>query len=193
MPVLTTAKTDVDRSLAVINGKSQFYNQSTAKTYEVEATRLTSDEAAWIDQLFSSYDVFRIEPDATNPDEPLVLAPVLITDCTCEIHDGDEKLNTVKFTWRHTDNRPIVRLSASPGIFTSPYHISTARTMLNSGDPVDISVWKSDGSILELRNVISLRYSFYGGWRNVKILSSGECRKIRDCCIFRVNDLEVFL
>ena len=41
--------------------------------------------------------------------------------------------------------------------------------------------------------MISLRYSFYGGWRNVKILSSGECRKIRDCCIFRVNDLEVFL
>lgn len=72
-------------------------------------------------------------------------------------------------------------------------HISTARTMLNSGDPVDISVWKSDGSILELRNVISLRYSFYGGWRNVKILSSGECRKIRDALIFRVNNLEVFL
>ena len=46
---------------------------------------------------------------------------------------------------------------------------------------------KSDDSILELRNVISLRYSFYGGWRNVKILSSGECRKIRDCCIFRVS------
>ena len=72
-------------------------------------------------------------------------------------------------------------------------HVSTARTMLNSGEPVDISVWKSDGSILELRNVISLRYSFYGGWRNVKILSSGECRKIRDFCIFRVNNLEVFL
>ena len=72
-------------------------------------------------------------------------------------------------------------------------HISTARTMLNSGDPVDISVWKSDGSILELRNVISLRYSFYGGWRNVKILSSGEIRKIRDCCIFLVNNCEVFL
>ena len=72
-------------------------------------------------------------------------------------------------------------------------HISTARSMLNSGDPVDISVWKSDGSILELRNCISLRYNFYGGWRNVKLLASGECRKIRDCCIFRVNDCEVFL
>lgn len=72
-------------------------------------------------------------------------------------------------------------------------HITTARQMLNSGDPVDISVWKSDGSILELRNVISLRYSFYGGWRNIKLLQSGEMRKIRDCCIFRINGLEVFL
>lgn len=72
-------------------------------------------------------------------------------------------------------------------------HISTARAMLNSGDPVDISVWKSDGSILELHNVISLRYSFYGGWRNVKLLKSGECRRIRDICIFRVNNLSVFL
>ena len=52
---------------------------------------------------------------------------------------------------------------------------------------------KSDGSILELRNVISLRYSFYGGLRNEKILSCGEWRKILDCYIFRVNGLEVFL
>ena len=52
-----------------------------------------------------------------------MLAPILITDCTCEVQNEDEKLNTVKFTWRHTDNRPIVRLSASPGIFTSPYNI----------------------------------------------------------------------
>ena len=72
-------------------------------------------------------------------------------------------------------------------------HITTARTMLNSGDPVDISVWKANGEILHLHNCISLRYDFYGGWRNVKILSSGECRRIRDVCIFRVNDYTVFL
>ena len=53
---------------------------------------LTSDEVERIDQLFSSYDVFRIEPDATNPDEQLVLAPILITDCTCKIQDSDEIL-----------------------------------------------------------------------------------------------------
>lgn len=71
--------------VAFVNGKLQFYNQSTAKTYEVQTGAPTSDETEWIDQLFSLYDVFRIEPDATNPDEPLVLALVLITDCTCEI------------------------------------------------------------------------------------------------------------
>ena len=123
LPFLTTAKTDVDRSLAVINGRSRFYNQSTAKTYEVEAGPLTSDEAEWIEQLFSSYDVFRIEPDPTNYVDPLVLTPVLVTDGTCEVQDGDEKLNRVKFTWRYSDNRAIVRLSASSGIFTSPYYI----------------------------------------------------------------------
>ena len=32
--------------------------------------------------------------------------------------------------------------------------------MLNSDDPVDISVWRADGSILKLRNIISLRHSF---------------------------------
>lgn len=72
-------------------------------------------------------------------------------------------------------------------------HISTARHILDSGDPVDLSVWKADGSVLELNNAISLHYDFYGGWRNVKILSSGEIRRIRDALIFRVNSLEVFL
>ncbi|MBD5307162.1 MAG: hypothetical protein HDS14_06005 [Bacteroides sp.] len=72
-------------------------------------------------------------------------------------------------------------------------HISTARAILNAGDPVDLDLWKADGSILQLRSVISLGYDFYGGWRNIKILSSGQKRRIRDVCIFRVNGLEVFL
>lgn len=122
LPQVTTAKTDVDRSLAVINGTSRFYNQTTEKTYEVQAQPLTSDEAEWIDQLFSSHDVFRIEPDATNPEDPLVIVPILITECTCEMQDGDEKPNSVKFKWRYANNRPIVHLPASPGIFTSPFN-----------------------------------------------------------------------
>lgn len=123
LPVVTTAKTDVERSTAIINRGSRFYDQSATKTYEVEAGPLTSDEAEWIDQLFTSYSVLRIETDATNHYDPQVLVPILISDSTCEIQDGDEKLNKVKFTWRYADNRPMVRLSASPGIFTSPYNI----------------------------------------------------------------------
>lgn len=122
LPMVTTAKTDVDRSLAIVNGSSRFYNQSTEKIYEVEAKPLTSDEAEWIDQLFSSYDVFRIVQDATNSNDPLVMVPVLITESTCEMQDGDEKPNSVKFKWRYADNRPIIHLSASPGIFTSPFN-----------------------------------------------------------------------
>ena len=55
---------------------------------------LTSEEAEWIDQLFASHSVFRIEPDPTNEYDPLVMAFVLITDSTCEVQNGDEKLNS---------------------------------------------------------------------------------------------------
>lgn len=123
LPLLTTSKTDVDRSTANINGSSQFYDQSVTKTYEVETGPLTSDEAEWIDQLFSSPEVMRIEPDATNPDDPYIFLPILITDSTCEIQNGSEKLNIAKFTWRYTTNRPVMRLSSSRGIFTSHYNI----------------------------------------------------------------------
>ena len=123
LPAKTTAKTDVERSTAVINGYAQFYNQSATKTYEVKAGPLTSDEAEWIDQLLTSYDVFRVESDPTTPEDPYVFAQILITDSTCEVQDGDDKLNNVKFTWRYADNRPVVHLSASHGIFTSPYNI----------------------------------------------------------------------
>lgn len=121
LPVETTAKTDVERSLAIINGKSRFYNRSTAKTYEVEAGPLTSDEADWIDQLFTSREVMRFEPNPCDDTEPLLLAPVLITDTDCEIALDGEKPNSAKFTWRYADNRPVVRLSASPGVFRSEY------------------------------------------------------------------------
>lgn len=122
LPCVTTAKTDVDRSLAVVNGTSSFYNQSVNKTYEVIAGPLTSDEADWIDQLFAAHTVMRFESGTLDENSPLVFAEVLISDCTCEISDSDEKPNTAKFTWRYADNRPIIRLSASPAIFTSPYN-----------------------------------------------------------------------
>jgi hypothetical protein len=72
-------------------------------------------------------------------------------------------------------------------------HISTAQKMLNSGDPVDISVWTSKGEIQHLAHCVSLRYNFYSGTRNMKMLTSGQIRKVRDVCIFSINGCEVYL
>jgi len=65
--------------------------------------------------------------------------------------------------------------------------------MLEAGEPVDLRVWKSDGSILEYNNCIPLRYDFYKGTRQIKLLASKEIRTIRDVCIMSVNDMLVYL
>ena len=83
----------------------------------------TSDEADWIHQLFCSYEVIRVERNKTDRYDPSTFAPVLITESTCEMQNGPDKQNTAKFTWRYADNRPVLHLTASPGIFTSPYNI----------------------------------------------------------------------
>ena len=72
-------------------------------------------------------------------------------------------------------------------------HISTARKMLQAPEPVDIRCWTKDGRILELQNVLPLRYNFYEGTQQVKILKSGKIRTIRLCLIFEINGMEVFL
>ncbi len=72
-------------------------------------------------------------------------------------------------------------------------HISQARKILESGKPCSISVFKADGSIMHLENCVSLRYSLYGGVRNVRLLASSQIRKIRDALIFMVNGCEVYL
>lgn len=75
-------------------------------------------------------------------------------------------------------------------------HHTTALTMLHSGDPVDISFWKRSGEIVHLHNCIALPCAApqrYVGTQNFKVLASGQIRKIRLVCIFRINDLEVFL
>lgn len=123
LPTTTTAKTEVERSTAVVNSVSSFYNQQVVKTYEVECGPLTSDEAKWIDQLLTSYEVRRFVANAVDDTEPWMLEEVLITDSDCEISDGDEP-NTVKFTWRYANNKPVISLTASPGIFTAPYSSS---------------------------------------------------------------------
>lgn len=64
---------------------------------------------------------------------------------------------------------------------------------MDSPEPVNLRVWKKDGSLMNLQNCISLRYNFYEGTRQIKLLNSNQIRTIRDVCIFSINDCEVFL
>ncbi len=108
---VTTHKPKVDRSIAVTNRISSFYNQQNEKQYEVETAGLTMEQARWIEQLFYSHDV-RMATRRTEEEmasaasyNPQDMPIVLITDCTCEISDADGELNKVKFTYQYQDRR----------------------------------------------------------------------------------------
>lgn len=72
-------------------------------------------------------------------------------------------------------------------------HISTARVMLNRPEPVDLKLWTRTGEIQEWNNVISIKYEHYKGTRKMKFLNSGQIRMCRECCIFNINGMEVFM
>lgn len=120
IPCMTTKKTATDRSVANIAGHARFYDSVTTRTFEVETDALTSDEAEWIDQLFSSHDVRREVDNSFDDTEPSLFASVLITDATCEMK-SDGELNTAKFTWRYDSNRPLASIKAPAGIFTEQF------------------------------------------------------------------------
>ena len=72
-------------------------------------------------------------------------------------------------------------------------HISTARLMLNRPDPVDIKLWTKSGEIQEWKRCISIKYDHYKGTRKMKLLDSNQIRMCRECCIFQINGMEVYL
>lgn len=76
---------------------------------------------------------------------------------------------------------------------TDSIHISTARKMLDSGQPVTLTYVKKNGQIMTAKNVVSLRYDFYTGMRTIKMLHNGRKMSIHDVCIIGINEFEVFL
>lgn len=126
LPRTTIAKLKVDRSVATLSKTSQFYDITTSKEYEVETGPLTADECAQVEQMFASPLVrvplttygYNFETDFD------ALDTILITDFTSELSDTDEKLNSVKFTWRYADNRQKVNISEENEIFDTNFNNS---------------------------------------------------------------------
>lgn len=123
---ITTAKTKVDRSVAIANGRNSFYDQTTEKYFEVQTASLQYDMAILIEQLFSSHLVRIVDYSYTELEVEDEYQQVLITDSTCEVSDNDEEINSVKFTWQYVEKRPHLPLnfySDQPrGYFTDEYN-----------------------------------------------------------------------
>lgn len=75
----------------------------------------------------------------------------------------------------------------------SSIHISTAKKILQAPEPVDIKCWAKDGRILHLKNALPLRYNFYEGTQQFKLLQSNQIRTIRISLIFELNNIPMFL
>ena len=73
-------------------------------------------------------------------------------------------------------------------------HMSQARKMLDSGQPVSLTVVRlKNGALIRYENCVSLRYDYYKGTRTIKLLKSGQMRTIHDVCIIGIDDYEVCL
>lgn len=68
-------------------------------------------------------------------------------------------------------------------------HISTARLILNRPEPVDIRLWTRSGEVQTWQRW----YDHYKGTLKFKLLDSNQIRQMRECCLFELNGMEVFL
>ncbi len=73
-------------------------------------------------------------------------------------------------------------------------HITQARAMMDRGQPVSLTVVRlKDGSLIHYEDAVSLRYDYYKGTRNIKLLKSHQIRMVHDALIIGINDFEVYL
>lgn len=123
LPGVTTAKSKVERKEADILGETSLYSLTPSKEYEMQSAGLTDDECLLCEQMFSSPQV-RIESKEYGRDSDFFAhIPILITDSTCEVSDGTDSVNSVKFTWRYPAKRPHADLHVADSIYSDQFTI----------------------------------------------------------------------
>lgn len=121
-PALTTAKTDVSRSLAVMPQKSVFYDKAVTKSFDVETGPVDIPEAEFLGELAASLEVYRYVPlGLVDGFTKYAVKEVLVTESDIQYKDN-ERLQSVKFTWRYADNRAPVILDLPYRIFTDEFN-----------------------------------------------------------------------
>lgn len=108
--------TNFERSTAVCNGETSFYDDTTDSEFEVETSMLQYDDAVRISTLLLSHSVSLV----TDISEDYCL-PIITTDLTSEISDADNATNSIKFKYKFTDNIFPTNIPSPSNIFTPQY------------------------------------------------------------------------
>lgn len=124
LPAVTTAKQAVEQSEAVLANAVTIYDRTVEKTFEVQSDALTDDEMRLCEELFASpcVRVSLKRNDLSRGFDFTALPQVLITESTCETSDGNEKPNSVKFTWRYADRLLRSHHAEENGPFSEPFN-----------------------------------------------------------------------
>ena len=72
-------------------------------------------------------------------------------------------------------------------------HLSEARKIIESGEPIAIGFWKLNGEKVEADNVICTSSNFHNNTFNLKFKTSAQFRKIHAVLVYHVNGTEVVL
>lgn len=120
---MTTRKTEVERSEAVIHRTTSFYDQTTTELREFESAPMPKAAADMVGEIVASHMVNIIDQDYEDWDD---LPTILITDSSVEVSDAKGELNTVKLTYRYEDDSPHLPLFTEPeqpfnNVYSLPY------------------------------------------------------------------------
>ncbi len=71
-------------------------------------------------------------------------------------------------------------------------HLSQARAIMQRSR-FSIRFLTADGKCRHVKEAISLKWDFDTGTRTIKCFPSNQIRRIRDCLILEINDIEVYI
>lgn len=71
-------------------------------------------------------------------------------------------------------------------------HLKTALQILNAGKPVTLRVLTAKGELRVYEDCVGLPHKEKTTYRNIRMVRSGQIRKIRDILIIGINEFEVF-
>lgn len=123
IPAVSSHKLDVNRSLANLRGKHEFYDRSVEKVFEVQSGPLSFDEALFIEQLMASWKTLFAIPSAgfIEGRKQYALSEILITEANIGFSD-DDQTQSVKFTWRFANDCKPLFLDLPSRIYTKEFN-----------------------------------------------------------------------